>query len=96
MKHIWVPIVSIVLTLIILSSLANAANVRTVRARIREAHATLMTKHLKDNEVDFLHGRVTSNVFMRNYFNPALIVDLRTRAQRAAMNIQKLIGIKAS
>jgi hypothetical protein len=31
MKHIWVPIVSIVLSLIILSSLANAANVRTVQ-----------------------------------------------------------------
>jgi hypothetical protein len=31
MKHIWVQIVSIVLSLIILSSLANAANVRTVQ-----------------------------------------------------------------
>jgi hypothetical protein len=31
MKHIWVPIVSIALSLIILSSFANAANVRTVQ-----------------------------------------------------------------
>jgi intergrase/recombinase len=37
---------------------------------IREAHATLSTKHLKESEIDFLHGRVSTSVFMRNYFNP--------------------------
>jgi len=31
-----------------------------------------MTRYLKDNEIDFLHGRVTGNVFMRNYFNQIL------------------------
>jgi hypothetical protein len=46
---------------------------------IREAHATLSTKHLKESEIDFLHGRVSTSVFMRNYFNPALISDLKQR-----------------
>ena len=45
-----------------------------------EAHATFMTKFLKKEEIDFLHGRVTSGVFMQHYFNPALIADLKTRA----------------
>ena len=49
-------------------------------ADIRETHATFMTKYLKDNEIDFLHGRVASNVFMRNYFNPSMIGDLKERA----------------
>jgi hypothetical protein len=55
---------------------------------IREAHGTLMTKHLKDNEIDFLHGRVTTNVFMRNYFNPSLISDLKTRTFEAISEIE--------
>jgi hypothetical protein len=46
---------------------------------IREAHATLSTKYLKESEIDFLHGRVSTSVFMRNYFNPALISDLKER-----------------
>jgi intergrase/recombinase len=46
---------------------------------IREVHATLSTKHLKESEIDFLHGRVSTSVFMRNYFNPALISDLKER-----------------
>jgi hypothetical protein len=46
---------------------------------IREAHGTFMTKFLKPSEIDFLHGRVTSSVFMANYFNPSLISDLKER-----------------
>ena len=46
---------------------------------IREVHATLSTKHLRESEIDFLHGRVSTSVFMRNYFNPALISDLKER-----------------
>ena len=57
---------------------------------IRETHGTLMTKYLKDNEIDFLHGRVTSNVFMRNYFNPSLISDLKTRVFQTTCEIQQL------
>jgi hypothetical protein len=48
---------------------------------------------LKDNEIDFLHGRVTSSVFMKNYFNPSLIVDLRTRAHRIVNEIQEKISL---
>jgi len=50
---------------------------------IREAHGTFITKHLKQPEIDFLHGRVSTNVFMANYFNPALIVDLKERTFKA-------------
>ena len=46
---------------------------------MREAHATFMTKYLRPSEIDFLHGRVSSSIFMRNYFNPALINDLKER-----------------
>ena len=56
---------------------------------IREAHGTLMTKYLKDSEIDFLHGRVTSSIFMKNYFNPSLISDLRVRASNATSDIQQ-------
>jgi len=58
---------------------------------VREAHATFFTKYLKDSEIDFLHGRVSTNVFMRNYFNPALIVDLKTRVFQAIQEIEAKI-----
>jgi hypothetical protein len=66
-----------------------------LRARfgdIREAHATFMTKFLKAPEIDFLHGRVTSSVFMANYFNPSLIADLQARAFQGIAEIQAKIG----
>lgn len=46
---------------------------------VRDYFATYMTKFLTQPEIDFLQGRVSANVFMRNYFNPALIGDLRER-----------------
>ena len=60
---------------------------------IREAHASFMTKFLKDVEIDFLHGRVTTNVFMRNYFNPALIGDLRSRAFQGVNEILEKVKV---
>ena len=60
---------------------------------IRETHGTLLTKYLKDNEIDFLHGRATSSVFMRNYFNPSLISDLKTRVLKATSEIQERITL---
>lgn len=54
---------------------------------IREMHATLSTKHLKESEIDFLHGRVSTSVFMRNYFNPALISDLKERVFKGIAEI---------
>lgn len=60
---------------------------------IRETQGTLATKHLKDNEIDFLHGRATSSVFMKNYFNPTSIEGLRTRAYLVVDEIQKKINV---
>jgi len=59
---------------------------------IREVHASFMTKYLKQPEIDFIHGRVTANIFMANYFNPALIGDLRKRAFKAIKEIETKIG----
>jgi len=63
------------------------ATIRVGRQRfadVRELHASLMTKWLRESEIDFLHGRVSSSVFMRNYFNPAWIGDLEERASKGA------------
>jgi hypothetical protein len=60
---------------------------------IREAHGTFMTKYLKESEINFLHGRVTSNTFMANYFNPALISDLKDRAFQGIAEIQEKVKI---
>jgi len=54
---------------------------------IREAHANVLTKYLRQAEIDFLQGRVSASVFMRNYFNPALIIDLRKRVFKAVSEI---------
>lgn len=58
---------------------------------IREANVSFMTRYLKPPEIDFLQGRVTQSVFMANYFNPALIADLKTRAFQGIGEIQKKI-----
>ena len=38
-----------------------------------------MTKFLNPPEIDFLQGRLSTSVFMKNYSNPVLIKDLRRR-----------------
>lgn len=58
---------------------------------IREAHATFMNRYLKKEEIDVLHGRVTSSVFMQHYFNPALIGDLQARVFQGINEIQEKI-----
>jgi len=58
---------------------------------IREAHATFMIQFLKQPEIDFLHGRVSASVFMKNYFNPALIADLKSRAFRGVHKIMRAV-----
>jgi len=50
---------------------------------IREIHASLLAKTLGSAEIDFLHGRVSTSVFMRNYFNPSWIGDLKERTFKA-------------
>ncbi len=54
---------------------------------LREYWATVMTRHLSQPEIDFLQGRVSSSVFMRNYFNPAWITDLQERTLKASEEI---------
>jgi len=54
---------------------------------IREYWASIMTRHLSQPEIDFLQGRVSTSVFMRNYFNPAWITDLKARAIKGAEEI---------
>jgi len=65
---------------------------RTVRhlrfADIREFHGSFVTKYLRQPEIDFLHGRSSSSVFMRNYFNPIWIADLKTRTFKAIKEIK--------
>jgi len=46
---------------------------------VREFFASFSTKNLRDVEVDFVQGRVSASVFMRNYFNPSLLTDLKDR-----------------
>lgn len=54
---------------------------------IREIHGTLLTRYLNEMEINFLHGRVSSSVFMRNHFSPVLISDLKERAFRGVHEI---------
>ncbi|MGD0644729.1 MAG: hypothetical protein ABSA75_07480 [Candidatus Bathyarchaeia archaeon] len=54
---------------------------------VRENHASFVTKWLRPEEIDLLHGRVTGNVFMIHYYNPNLVADLRARASQAAQAI---------
>jgi hypothetical protein len=61
---------------------------------IREYYATYMTKYLSQPEIDFLQGRVSANVFMRNYFTPVLIVDLKKRTLKALRRITKFEILK--
>ncbi|MBS7637047.1 hypothetical protein KEJ37_06950, partial [Candidatus Bathyarchaeota archaeon] len=55
---------------------------------MREFWATFMTKWLSQSEIDFLQGRISGSVFMRNYFNPALISDLKERVFKGLAEIQ--------
>jgi len=55
---------------------------------LREYFATVMTKWLNPAEIDFLQGRISGSVFMRNYFNPALITDLKERVFKGLAEIQ--------
>jgi len=60
---------------------------------IREANGTFITKYLKESEINFLHGRVTSTVFMQHYFNPALIADLKARAFQGIAEIREKVKV---
>ena len=53
------------------NTLPNRLKRRGIKVRfsdIREYHASYLTKYLRPPEIDFLHGRISTSVFMRNYF----------------------------
>lgn len=54
---------------------------------LRECYASFMTKCLRESEIDFLQGRISASIFMRNYFNPAWISDLKNRALEGAKQL---------
>jgi len=56
-------------------------------ADLREYYASIMTKYLSQPEIDFVQGRISTSIFMRNYFNPAWIQDLKIRALKGAEEI---------
>ena len=64
-------------------------------ADVRELHGSLMTRWLRESEIDFLHGRISSGVFMRNYFNPAWIKDLRSRALEGIGDMLKTLTVQS-
>jgi intergrase/recombinase len=57
---------------------------------IREYWASKMTKHLSQPEIDFIQSRISTNVFMRNYFNPNLISDLKERTLKGYKKMIKI------
>jgi intergrase/recombinase len=58
---------------------------------IREFHGSFATKHLRESEIDFLHGRINGSIFMKHYFNPAWITDLKTRTFKTIKEILERI-----
>jgi intergrase/recombinase len=69
---------------------------RKMRAKfsdLREYYASFMTKYLRESEIDFLQGRISASVFMRNYFNPAWLSDLKHRALQGAQELLKSLII---
>ena len=58
---------------------------------LREYWATFMTKWLNPAEIDFLQGRVSASVFMRHYFNPALISDLKERTLKGIDRLRRTL-----
>ena len=66
-------------------------NIKLRFGDIREAHGTFMVKYLKEPEINFIHGRVSTSVFMKYYFNPALINDLKQRVFKGINEIMEMI-----
>jgi intergrase/recombinase len=59
---------------------------------IREVHGTLLTRWLSEPEINFLHGRISASVFMRSYFNPSWLTDLKARTFKGTRYIEKSIS----
>jgi len=79
------------LTRSILSKRIQRRGMRERFGDVREFYASFMLKFLRQPEIDFLQGRVSSSVFMRNYFNPVWIRDLKERTLKGEEEILKEI-----
>jgi intergrase/recombinase len=55
---------------------------------LREFHASILTRHLNQSEIDFLHGRIGVSTFMANYYNPLWIGDLNQRVFKGINEIR--------
>ena len=51
-----------------------------------------MSKYLSEAEINFIAGRISGSVFMTNYFNPAMITDLKQRVFNAIKEIEAKIS----
>ena len=60
---------------------------------LRKAHGSFMLKYLKKEEVDFIHGRVTGDVFMANYMTPVFCEGLKARAFQGIAEIQGKVKV---
>ncbi len=60
---------------------------RILFSEIREYYASMMTKYLREPEINLLQGRVSNSVFMQHYFNPIWISDLRARAIEGGLSL---------
>lgn len=60
---------------------------------LREHWATTMTKRLRQPEIDFLQGRVSTTVFMRNDFNTAWVTDLKQRTLETSREILMQVSL---
>lgn len=76
------------LTLAQINNRVKRAKLKSRFGDVREYFATFMTKFLNPVEIDFLQGRVSATVFMRNYFNPGLIGDLKDRVFQGILEIE--------
>ena len=71
----------------ILSSTLRKHNLPSRFSDIRELWATKMTRYLSQPEIDFLQGRISQSVFLKHYFNPSLLKDIRDRAIKGAYKL---------
>lgn len=75
------------LTVNMIQNRVKRMGLRSRFSDVREFYASYMTKHLKVPEIDFIQGRISASVFMRHYFNPAWIGDLKERTVKGIREI---------
>jgi len=59
---------------------------------LRELWASIMSRHLQQHEIDFIQGRI-GNVFLKHYYNPKYVEDLKERIEKGWKEIENLLRI---